>query len=322
MSKFDNEIIRMYESGISVNEMLKMIPCCKQTIYNVLNKYNIQLNYTHGKRDNGPSKEQVYAMYELYLHGKNTREIGEMYGFSNSYISVLFHKYSLDLRDQHKTSRKYKLNENFFDFIDTEEKAYFLGLLWADGTNVTKRNCIQIGLQEKDKHILESMLIAMDSDYPLKCTKSTYPGGQDIYGVSLFSEHMSQILNNIGMVPNKSLILKFPTCVPDILIPHFVRGVFDGDGYISHGTDYTCEIMGTKDFCEELQKILFKADIKSKIYNTTLRKETSTRRLYIGRKENVRKFLSYIYDNSSVYLKRKYIIALSKYMNIDNTLTA
>lgn len=322
MSKFDNEIVNMYKSGISVKEMCNVLPCSRQTIYNVLNKYNVELDSTHGKRNDGAPVEKIYEMYELYLQGKNTREIGEIYGFSKSHISRLFRAHSLTLRDQHYTSRKYTLNENFFDSIDTEEKAYFLGLLWADGTNITKRNCIQIGLQETDKHILEDMLLAMDSNTPLKCTKSTYPGGKDIYSIALFSEHMSKKLNDIGMVPNKSLILQFPTCVEDNFMQHFIRGVFDGDGYISHGGDYTCEIMGTEDFCIELQNVLLKVGIESKIYNTTLRKETSTRRLYIGRKENVCKFLSYIYNDCTVFLKRKYDIALSKYINKNNTLVA
>ena len=322
MSKFDNDIVNMYKSGISVKEICSLLPCSRQTIYNVLNKHNVELDYSHGKRNNGVSKEQVYKMYELYTQGKNTREIGEIYNLSSSYVSRLFHEQSFILRDQQQTSRKYQLDENFFDSIDTEEKAYFLGLLLADGTNLCKRNCVQIGLQERDKHILEEMILAMNANSPLKCQKSTYPGGQDIYSVSLFSEHMSMRLNDIGMVPNKSLILQFPTCVPENLVPHFIRGVFDGDGYISHGGDYTCEIMGTEDFCIELQHILSKTGIESKIYNTTLRKETSTRRLYIGKKENVRKFLLYIYDNSSVFLTRKHDIALSKYINANNTLTA
>ena len=322
MSKFDNEIVDMYENGISVREICLSLPCSKQTVYNVLNKYNVKLDYTHGKRNNGVSKEQIFEMYKLYIQGKNTREIGEMYNLSGAHVSRLFHREFLELRDQHETSRKHQFNENFFDSIDTQEKAYYLGLLWADGTNSLKRHCIQIGLQEKDKYVLEQMLIVMDADYEIRCIKSKYPGGQDIYRVSLFSEHMSKKLNDIGMIPNKSLILKFPTCIPHDLISHFIRGVFDGDGYISHGTDYTCEIMGTEDFCIELQRQLLEAGIDSKIYNTTLRKESSTRRLYIGKKENTYKFLTYIYNEHTVCLKRKYEIALSKYNNINSTFVA
>ena len=322
MSKFDNEIIDMYKNGISVKEIIKVLPCSKQTVYNILNKYNIALNDKHGKRNSGVSKEKVYEMYELYLKGKCTREIGEMYGFTKSYICRLFHEQSLSLRNQAQANRKYNLNENFFDCIDTEEKAYFLGLLWADGTNIVNKNCVEIGLQDRDKHILDSMLKSMEASYPIKCKESKYPGGRDIYSVSIFSEHMSSQLNNIGMVPNKSLVLRFPTCIDESLLHHFIRGVFDGDGYISHGNDYTCEIVGTEAFCIKLKEILLKQGIESKIYNTTLRKETSTRRLYIGKKENVIKFLHYIYEGSSLYLYRKYNIALSKYFNVNNTLTA
>lgn len=322
MSKFDNEIVNMYESGMSVKEILNVLPCSKQTVYDVLNKNNVNLRGKSGKRDDGVSKEQVYKMYELYKQGKNTREIGELYNLSSSYISRLFHQESLKLRDQYETSRRYRFNENFFDCIDTQEKAYFLGLLWADGTNSLEKHCIEIGLQERDKHILEQMLVIMGADYQLRCIKSKYPGGQDIYRVSLFSTHMSNRLNEIGMIPNKSLVLTFPICIPHHLISHFIRGYFDGDGYISHNNDYTCEIMGTENFCITLQSILLKVGINSKIYNTTLRKETSTRRLYIGKKNNVRKFLEFIYTDSTIYIERKHNIALSRYNDRNNTLIA
>lgn len=322
MSKFDNEIVSMYESGMSVKEILGILPCCKQTIYNVLNMHNVNFRGRSGKRNDGVSKEQVYKMYELYEQGKNTIEIGELYNLSSSYVSRLFHQESLKLRGKHETNRKHWFNENFFDSIDTQEKAYFLGLLWADGTNSLKKHCIEIGLQERDRHILDKMLVVMDADYQLRCIKSKYPGGQDIYKVSLFSEHMSNRLNEIGMVPNKSLVLTFPTCVPYYLISHFIRGYFDGDGYISHNKDYTCEIMGTENFCMTLQSKLLEVGIDSKIYNTTLRKETSTRRLYIGKKNNVCKFLKFIYADSTICIERKYNIALSRYNYINNTLIA
>ena len=79
MSEFDNEIVNMYESGIAVREICSLLPCSRQTIYNILNKYGVKLDYTHGRRNDGISKEQIFEMYELYLQGKNTREIGEIY---------------------------------------------------------------------------------------------------------------------------------------------------------------------------------------------------------------------------------------------------
>ena len=48
-----------------------------------------------------------------------------------------------------------KINKNFFNKIDTEEKAYFLGFLYADGYNNTDRNSVALSLKEDDKEILE-----------------------------------------------------------------------------------------------------------------------------------------------------------------------
>ena len=81
--------------------------------------------------------------------------------------------------------------------------------------------------------------------------------------------------------------------------------------------------MGTESFCLSIQKILFQHDIDSKIYNTTLHKETSTRRLYIGRKDNFKKFINYIYTDATIYLERKYLTAMLKINdNINNSLPA
>ena len=61
----------------------------------------------------------------------------------------------------------YTINEDYFDIIDTEEKAYLLGFLYADGNHFTKKNRITIGLQEKDKHILEKFNELIGSNRPL-----------------------------------------------------------------------------------------------------------------------------------------------------------
>lgn len=52
----------------------------------------------------------------------------------------------------------------------------------------------------------------------------------------LISKHFKTRLCELGCIPNKSLILKFPdeNLVPKNLIKHFIRGYFDGDGCISY----------------------------------------------------------------------------------------
>src|SRR5271155_4421936 len=54
--------------------------------------------------------------------------------------------------------RKYPVNDNFFEDIDTEEKAYYLGLLFADGCNHSGRvNKIELSLAKQDVYILERL---------------------------------------------------------------------------------------------------------------------------------------------------------------------
>ena len=44
----------------------------------------------------------------------------------------------------------------------------------------------------------------------------------------------------MGMVKAKSLIIKFPTNISKEMLPHFIRGFFDGDGvFPTDKTNYT-----------------------------------------------------------------------------------
>ena len=63
--------------------------------------------------------------------------------------------------------RKYPIQEDFFDVIDTEEKAYVLGLLYADGYNNTDRNSVSLSLKESDKEILEKVTSLIQPTKPL-----------------------------------------------------------------------------------------------------------------------------------------------------------
>jgi hypothetical protein len=84
----------------------------------------------------------------------------------------------------------------------------------------------------------------------------------------IHSEHMSQTLYNLGLVNAKSLILTFPNWLDEGLIPHFVRGYFDGDGCVHYSEKYRkcyTKTAGTKSFCESLSSIFTRLKIKHHI---------------------------------------------------------
>lgn len=128
-----------------------------------------------------------------------------------------------------KIYRLYNFNEKYFDIIDTQERAYFLGFLYADGYNNIKQGRIQIALQWRDFDILEKLQNNLKSNYIINC--NIFNGFKQCF-LSINSRYLSNQLTKLGMLHKKSLILKFPTedQVPKHLIRHFIRGYFDGDG--------------------------------------------------------------------------------------------
>ena len=318
-SEYEN-IVELYKSGLYATEIAEKYNVSSTTILNILKTLNVPIN--RFIRKTKFSEKDIRDMCDLYDSGKTLLEISMIYDVDKSEISFLFNKIGKQCKDCSHAAQIYNINEEFFDVIDTQEKAYVLGMLYADGNNYTKTNKVRIGLQARDVHILEDILRVMDSNIPLSFYKSKYENCQDIYVLTISNKHISETLNNLGMVPNKSLILEFPEWLDENLYPHFIRGYFDGDGWVAKPKGYYgTSIVSTKNFCERVQEILTDIGVVSKIYNT-YNEETSTRELKIGKKESSKIFLDYIYKDATIYLNRKHDIYVSKFCNnINNSLS-
>lgn len=247
-------------------------------------------------------------------------ELGRKYNIRGEGVSLLLRRRGVKIRNNPSIlHRKYTLNQEYFNTIDTEAKAYFLGLLYADGCVMSKNNSIVIGLQPSDKAILESFMKELDYSGELILQNLTIknPNRKNSYRLTLFSKTMCDDLIKLGCVPRKSLILKFPTekQVPNHLLSHFVRGYFDGDGCFSVGSkNGSVTIVSTDDFCQAVKLIIKeKLNINCCIYKTRSSKinNTTTRTLSIPGRFQVEKFLEWIYSDSNFYLNRKY----DKYKN-------
>lgn len=204
--------------------------------------------------------------------------------------------------------RKFNFNEDYFNEINTEDKAYFLGLLYADGSNYN--NVISLGLQEKDKYILELFKKYIEYEGNLYFRKSKNIKHSNQCRLDLRSIILSNKLSEIGCVPKKSLILTFPdkAIIPEIMINHFIRGYFDGDGsiYFSKVNNYyypNFSIVGTKNFCENLIKI-FKTNCNIKTFYLEKLGE-NTFKVRTGSQKSCIALYHYLYDNATIFLYRK-----------------
>lgn len=206
---------------------------------------------------------------------------------------------------------KYTISQNFFEKIDTQEKAYILGFISADGC-VHKTSLI-INISNNDIEILEKIKENIGSTHPIKISaerKSILNGkiikSGKMAALRIVNKKISIDLFNLGIVPKKSLTLKFPTNdqVPNNLIRHFIRGYFDGDGSVFKSKKCNClriRFCGTYDFLLSIKGFLENNLIKS----NKITKNHNIFEFGIGGKKNINKFYNFLYKDSTIFLQRK-----------------
>ena len=215
--------------------------------------------------------------------------------------------------------RKHFFDENYFENIDTEEKAYWLGFIAADGSVVksSKYNSyrLYINLSYVDELHLEKFKNAIGAnDIKLQKYTSTKgfcnPSGSTTSRIVLNSFKMCADLAKYNIHQRKSYDIEMPNICND-LIRHYLRGLFDGDGSYHYHYDiknnryrYMFEIVSAnKIFVEQIQRYLLSVGIKTNLYH---RKEFNYFRLMTASKRELLKLIDLIYSDATVYLDRKY----------------
>ena len=203
----------------------------------------------------------------------------------------------------------FKLDENIFDCIDSEEKAYWLGFLFADGYIAKERPRIELSLKSDDEeHLIKFINFLKHKRANISHGKISLNG--KIYHSCKYSVQNKNIYEHLikyGCVPQKSLTLKFPDkniFKNENLIYDFIRGYIDGDGCIWFNKKMmiTLEIMGTHEFLEQIQNIFPQMTLGHK---DKRRPNSNTYRL-IACANNAIDILNKVYGNATVYLDRKY----------------
>ena len=233
---------------------------------------------------------------ELYLQGKTLNQIKYELQLDPGKLSRYLKSNGVKIE---RLPHKKKINKNIFEVINTEEKAYWLGFLYADGYVGLTDNRVELTLQLSDVNHIEKFKTFLNSD--CKISTNSYRSR-----LSIKDEKIKKDLINLGCTPQKSLILKFPTDdkVPKELIRHFIRGYFDGDGSLCV-TEKTksIDILGTYDF---LYQLCLESNIAtSKIY-VSKSKSNKVFRIVLGSRLDLYNFSKYIYDDCNIYLDRKY----------------
>jgi hypothetical protein len=223
-------------------------------------------------------------------------------------------------------------NHNYFSKIDTEFKAYILGFIYADGCliphstygNKLRAPRLSLSIQIGDEDIIDKFSVEVKGKPGIvrytPAQKRANEQAQKIVNVS--SEQIYKDLTSLGCYARKTIVgMKFPSLDP-VLIPHFIRGFFDGDGCVTVDfpkNNYISRITGTilrkrkpirgrltftstdKTFLDELVSHL---PITGHAYTEKMRSRM-VYNLKIERQQDVLDTLAYMYKGCTVGLKRK-----------------
>lgn len=302
-------IIEMYTNGMPQPQIAEKYNVGRTTITYILCKYDVHRKDRKTAFD--IHKDEMRRMYE---GGFTVLEIADKYHVCEESLRKKLNAWGVSMRHS-----LYTANDYYFDTIDHQDKAYIMGIWWADGYNNVSRNTILMSLQEGDKDILDKINLAIENTNPLNYLRNNdiNPRWQNAYRMAVTSPHMSKTLESYGMVQAKSLVVKFPTCLPEHLYPHFIRGLLDGDGCILK-RNYRVDIMGTAMLLEQIQR--WCADVLGVESHLSHPKDHHevTYVLTIWKKSDIKVFLDAIYKDANLYLQRKYDIYISKYCSEEN----
>ena len=262
-------------------------------------------------------KEEIIKKYTSGLSIDKLQEIYPQYGRNRIYRML---KENGVMRNNSEKSRKYTYNKDFFKVIDTEEKAYWLGFIYADGYIVNgikgkNKDSLGITLSNEDKEHIDKFKKSIDSNHPIRIYKTKY--GTNSARIIIQDEELVADLIKLGVLRNKSLILKFPTTdmVDESLIYHFIRGYFDGDGSFKkkgqklNGYDFS--VLGTIEFLTELRTYL---GVDNEIRKCNKNNDSNNYHLTFGGNQKVKQVANMLYGNANIYLDRKY----KRYREIEN----
>lgn len=268
------------------------------------------------------TKDYYAQIEQLHEEGKNAKEISRILNFKyHQPVYNYFKKRGWKNLNKKAYPRHtlYSVDSDFFKDIDTEEKAYVLGFICADGSIDFKNYFISIYLQDSDYELLEKIKECMHSTHPIKRNikkENPYKKSNNkqlkCCGIRINGRRLVTPLKKMGLTHDKTYTLddKVMNYIPKDLIRHFLRGYFDGDGSITWGAQYSSgkkyliQVAGNKEFLLASFNTFFPSI--NGLYKYKTSKQCYAWKL--SSKLNVLEFLNYIYKDAKIYLDRKYKI--------------
>lgn len=278
------------------------------------------------------TNEEILDVINLYNKNNNISNISKKYNVSRGVIERILRANNIEIK---KKQNSYYVDENYFENIDTEEKAYWLGFIWSDGylcERKRNKNCkmytsyeFKLSLMQNDYTHLNKFIKDINSNFKVKFYKNnstSFSNGSIECRLMIYNKNFCKILKDkYNLVPHRNNINNFIQNIPFYLQKHFIRGILDADGsfnYYYDKNDKKCAI--TFNCCENVCNFINKYFIKIGLMKNTIKlhkrhknRDENCFALCISGNVQADKILDYLYENSNIYLDRKYDKYLKKW---------
>lgn len=219
-------IVEQYNNGASGQAIAQKLKVSNGVILRILKLHGVDTS-----RDVDVDFDEAQRLY-VDEH-KGCLEIASMLEVSTSTVQKVLKDNGVELRTNSGAQRKNFLNEKFFEKIDSEEKAYWLGFMYSGGYVKSDLRDFGISLSSVDKNHLEKFRSAIGYTGQVRDYEQVTNFGSCQYSrVEPASRETCSHLIAHGCTPRKTHSTEPPIGVPDELVRHFCRGVIDGDGGI------------------------------------------------------------------------------------------
>lgn len=303
------QAIELYKEGFNFSDIAREIGKTPTYVRNILTERGFAET-----RFPNVTEEQKQEIVTLYEQGLSSDKIANLVGLSRTTVKDHLPKDKIKKKSFYNT---YSCNYQFFENIDNESKAYFLGLFYADGYNDQKHKYIRLGFAEKDNELLCKFQKAIQSTHKVQ-VRLEKGNSQKFYSLTINSPILSDDLAKQGCVQAKTHLLDKMPELPEELYRHFIRGYFDGDGsvYYTKSGDFdrlSLSWTGNKPFLEDVQAYLIKelGVSKTSIYIAHPDRDNQIGDLRYSN-GTATKIHEWMYSNCQYYSERKKLIPVVK----------
>ncbi len=253
------------------------------------------------------TKYKIEKLIKLARTGKySAPRLANFFNCNKKTIFKSLYKNNIFLPNLGRFKKRVFCDTGFFMNL-SPVSAYWAGFIAADGILFNRDKSVTIALNKRDTRHLHKFIKAIKSNARVGYTESNNSAH-----VSIRSKPLYDSLLKLGITPNKSLTIKYVK-IPLSLMPHFIRGTFDGDGWISGKkvTHIQFGIAGNRPFLQQIQDVLVKRCDINRVKLYPLSRDGGAYRLqYTG--SQIFKILNFLYkkSNNQTRLQRKYRKAL------------